>query len=154
VTHRVGKKRLFFLSLCAAALLLGAGPRASAQAYASGDPARGKSIAESNCAACHGVNGNSPDPQFPKLAGQNPAYLYWQLWAFKKATRRSDVMPGIVATLSDAEMADAASFYGQQRRKPHTVKDRHLAAIGERVFFAGMPACAMCRARPGRAACQ
>jgi cytochrome c553 len=120
VTHRVGKKRLFFLSLCAAALLLGAGPPASAQAYASGDPARGKSIAESNCAACHGVERNSPDPQYPKLAGQDLAYLYWQLWGFKKATRRSDLMPAIVATLSDADMADAASFYGQRGRKPDT----------------------------------
>jgi cytochrome c553 len=61
------------------------------------DPARAESIAESNCAACHGADGNSPDPQFPELAGQNPAYTFWQLWAFKEATRRSDVMRGIVA---------------------------------------------------------
>jgi cytochrome c553 len=115
-----------------------------------GDPEHGKRVAEAKCAACHGTNGNSPDPQFPKLAGQNPAYLYQQLWAFKEGTRKSDVMPGIVATLVDADMANVASFYSRQPRKPDTVKDARLAAIGERVFFNGMPSCAMCHGSGGR----
>ena len=113
--------------------------------YAEGNPGHGQQVAEASCRACHGGNGNSvDDPQYPKLAGQDAAYLYWQLWAFKRGTRKSDVMAGIVATLADADMADAASFYSRQVRKPDTVKDLHLAAIGERIFFAGMPACAMC----------
>lgn len=115
-----------------------------------GDPERGERVVESKCMACHGADGNSRDLQFPKLAAQNPAYLYRQLWAFKEGTRKSDVMSGIAATLSDAEMADAASFYSQQRRKPDAVKDMHLAAIGERVFFSGMPSCAMCHGSSGQ----
>ena len=117
---------------------------------AEGNPEQGRHVAETACAACHGTNGNSTDPRYPKLAGQNPAYLYWQLWAFKRGTRRSEVMSGIVARLSDADMADAASFYSRQVRKPDAVKDPPLAAIGERIFFAGMPACAMCHGAPGQ----
>ncbi|WP_431206616.1 c-type cytochrome [Bradyrhizobium betae] len=115
-----------------------------------GDPARGGRVAGAKCATCHGIDGNSQDPQFPKLAAQNPTYLYWQLRAFKDGTRKSDVMTGIVATLSDADMADAASFYSKQPRKPDTVKDDRLAAIGERVFFSGMPSCAMCHGSGGQ----
>ncbi len=114
-----------------------------------GNPERGEHVAEAKCGACHGPDGNSPDRQYPKLAGQDPAYLYWQLWAFKRGTRRSDVMSGIVATLSDADMADAASFYGRQMRKTDAVKDPRLAAIGERIFFGGMPPCAMCHGSTG-----
>lgn len=115
-----------------------------------GDPEKGEHVAEAKCAACHGADGNSSDQQYPKLAGQDPAYLYWQLWAYKKETRRSDVMLGIVGTLSDGEMADAASFYSRQVRKPDTVKDARLAATGERIFFAGMPSCAMCHGSAGQ----
>ncbi len=117
-----------------------------------GNPERGEHVAEDKCGVCHGPDGNSPDPKYPKLAGQTPAYLYRQLWAFKRGMRTSDVMSEIVATLSDADMADAASFYGRQTRKPDTIKDPRLAARGERIFFAGMPSCAMChgsRGRPG-----
>ena len=114
-----------------------------------GDPQQGRTISEAKCASCHGADGNSADPKYPKLAGQDPAYLYWQLWAFKKDTRRSDIMAGIVAALSDSDMADAASFYSRQSRQPDAVRDERLAAVGERIFFAaagpGMsPPCAMC----------
>ena len=97
-----------------------------------------------------GQTGTAQTRSIRKLAGQDPAYLYWQLWAFKRGIRRSDVMSGIVATLSDADMADAASFYGWQTRKPDTVKDPQLAACGELIFFAGMPPCAMCHGLAGQ----
>lgn len=153
------------LTFCAAALVVGASSIAGIAQTATGvpgwssvqfpgstigDPGQGKRVAEAKCAACHGIDGNSPDPQFPKLAAQNPAYLYRQLWAFKEGTRKSDVMSGIVASLSDTDMADAASFYSRQPRQPDTMKDVRLAAIGERVFFNGMPSCAMCHGSGGR----
>ena len=59
-------------------------------------------------------------------------------------------MAGIVAALSDADMADAAAFYGEQRRRPDIVRDQHLARIGERIFTAGMPSCAMCHGFAGQ----
>jgi cytochrome c553 len=123
--------------------------------YAGGDPEDGKRIAEAKCASCHGAEGNSTNPQYPKLAGQNPAYLYWQIWAFKTGARRSDVMSGIVAALSDADTADAASFYAEQAIHPDPIEDRVLASVGKRIFFAGagpgmVPPCAMCHASGGR----
>jgi cytochrome c553 len=119
------------------------------RAAAEGNPEHGKRVAESKCAACHSSDGNSADPKIPKLAGQNPAYLYWQLWAFKMGARRSDIMSGIVATLSDSDLADAASFYSRQGVRPDPIKDQRLAAIGERIYFSGVgrgmtPSCAMC----------
>jgi len=118
-----------------------------------GNPEQGERVAEAKCVACHQADGNSADPKIPKLAGQNPAYLYWQLWAYKTGARRSDIMSGIVATLSDSDMADAASFYSWQTIRPDPIKDQHLAAIGERIFFAGVgpgmaPPCAMCHGSP------
>ncbi|HDR8920319.1 TPA: cytochrome c4 [Burkholderia vietnamiensis] len=113
------------------------------------DADRGARLAESKCAACHGADGNSADAQYPKLAGQKAAYLYSQLWAFKDGYRRSEVMSGIAATLSDADIADAASFFSQQTVRPDPVKNPRLGADGERIFLYGAssgraPACAMC----------
>lgn len=127
------------------------GSRSSGAAV--GNPEQGERVAEVKCVACHQADGNSADPKIPKLAGQNPAYLYWQLWAYKTGARRSDIMSGIVATLSDSDMADAASFYSWQTIRPDPIKDRRLAAIGERIFFAGVgpgmaPPCAMCHGSP------
>ena len=119
-----------------------------------GDPQQGKRVAEAKCAACHGADGNSVDPKTPKLAGQNPSYLYWQLWTFKRGTRRSEIMLGIAETLSDGEMANATSFYSQQTIRPDPVANAPLAAVGQRIFAAGvgpgmMSSCAMCHGLAG-----
>jgi cytochrome c553 len=131
------------------------GSSAPFEGSAVGDPEQGRRLAAAKCAVCHGADGNSPDPQYPKLAGQNPAYLYWQLWAFKTGARRSDIMSGIAAALSDADAADAASFYSQQAIRPDSVKDRTLASTGEHVFFAGASSgmglpCAICHGSAGQ----
>jgi cytochrome c553 len=122
----------------------------SPSGLAEGIPDHGKQVANASCAACHGADGNSTDPKYPKLAGQDAAYLYRQLWAFKSGTRRSDIMAGIVAGLSDADMTDAAAFYSRQSRQPDAVRDPRLAAIGEHIFFTGMPVCAMCHGTSGQ----
>ena len=120
-----------------------------------GDPDQGVQVAKSNCMACHGMDGNGADPQYPKLAGQNLAYLYRQLWAFKKGARLSDVMSGIVAPLSDKEMADVASYYSRQPIHPDPVKDAQLALLGKRIFYSQSvtplmtPTCAACHASGG-----
>jgi cytochrome c553 len=154
-------RKMTGLWLCAALLLVGTGSSiaqipevvpgwSSAQFEGSeGDPIRGRSVAETECASCHGPDGNSPHPEYPKLAGQNPAYLYWQLWAYKTATRTSNVMSRIAAILSDADAADTASFYGGQTIRPDSVKNAALASTGQRIFFGGfrfamVPPCAMC----------
>ncbi|MFL9936711.1 c-type cytochrome [Paraburkholderia sp. RL18-103-BIB-C] len=120
-----------------------------------GDSDPGARVAESKCAACHGADGNSADAQYPKLAGQKAAYMYSQLWAFKDGYRGSEVMSRIAATLSDADIADAASFFSQQVVRPDPVKNPRLRADGERIFLfgassGGAPACAMCHGSPAQ----
>nr|WP_311530180.1 cytochrome c [uncultured Ralstonia sp.] len=128
------------------------GPRHNNSAV--GDPDSGMRVAQAKCATCHGATGNSPDASFPKLAGQNPAYLYWQLWAFRTGARPSEMMTEIATGLSDHEMADAASFYSQQSMQPDPIRNPQMRADGERIFFAGArgrtPACAMCHEVSGR----
>jgi cytochrome c553 len=120
------------------------------------DADRGARLAESRCAACHGDDGNSADAQYPKLAGQKAVYLYSQLWAFKEGYRRSEVMSGVAAMLSDADIADVASFFSQQTVRPDAVKNPRLRADGERIFLYGassgtVPACAMCHGSTSQA---
>lgn len=149
------------LSACLAALLMGtislAVARETGEAYGSraGDPEHDKRVAETRCAACHGADGNSADPRYPKLAGQNARYLYQQLWAFNTGARTSDVMSGIARGLSEADAVDLASFFAHQMIRPDPIKDPDLASVGQRIFFGGAgqgmaPACAMCHGSPGQ----
>ena len=67
------------------------------------------------CAGCHGVDGNSANPEWPKLAGQHPNYLEKQLREFKEGkTRNNAMMAPMVASLTEQDMADLASYYAAQ----------------------------------------
>jgi len=93
--------------LLAAALI--AGP-----ACASGNAEAGKAKS-ATCAGCHGPDGNSTSPMFPKLAGQHPDYLEQALKAYKSGARKNAIMNGQAASLSEQDMADLAEFFGQQK---------------------------------------
>jgi len=71
------KRTLAMLALCAghAHVALAAADPAAAKA----DPAKGQSIANQVCAACHGADGNSAISNNPRLAGQVAEYLQKQL---------------------------------------------------------------------------
>ncbi len=109
-----------------------------------GNPDLGKRVAATHCASCHGDTGNGTNPQYPKLAGQEAAYLYTQLWAFKRGSRPSAVMESIVKPLSDSDIADVSAFYSEQTMHPDKVADQRLASTGEQIYYAGRPSCAMC----------
>ena len=113
-----------------------------------GDAIHGQQLALAKCSACHGADGNSRNQQYPNLAGQKPAYLYRQLQAFKKGTRKSLVMSPIVAPLSDSDLANVAAYFSEQVIQPDAIQDRTLASAGERIFFtpqeSGTLACASC----------
>ena len=113
-------------TLVAGAASLGHGPYATAQpakvapgsgddlraAYASAtDIAEGKRVAETSCASCHGLNGISAAPGVPHLAGQRPAYLHFELRAYKAGTRGDNAMGGAVKFLSDDALLKAAAYY-------------------------------------------
>lgn len=80
---------------------------------ASGDPARGKTIA-ADCASCHGETGVSPSPNYPSVAGQRAAYLYKQLADYKAEKRRNAIMTPFAATLTAQDMADVSAYYAAQ----------------------------------------
>lgn len=110
-----------------------------------GDPGRGQQIAQDKCGACHGADGNGgPDPHFPKLAGQSLPYLYWEIRAFKEGTRKSDIMAPNVAALGYEEIADVATYFSKQTRKPDEQKDESRITAGQSLFYSRMPSCAMC----------
>jgi len=131
----------------------------AAQGAARPDPAKGQSIANQVCVACHAADGNSELAANPKLAGQFPEYLHKQLANFKpaagkKAERDNAVMAGMVANLSDADMRNVAAFYASQKLKPETAKNKMLVAQGQKLYrggnlATGVAACAGCHGPDG-----
>ena len=68
----------------------------------------------------HGVDGNSANPEWPKLAGQHAGYLVKQLQDYRSGARRNAQMSALVTTLNDADMADIAAYYAGQQLKTWT----------------------------------
>ena len=81
-----------------------------------GDSDAGQKKSET-CQACHGPDGNSPDPNFPRLAGQYEDYLTKALHDYKSGERKNAIMNGIVAALSEQDIADLAAFYASQSQE-------------------------------------
>jgi cytochrome c553 len=92
-------------------------------ALAAGDAENGKKIAlEKGCAGCHGVDGNSPAPTWPKIAGQGEKYLVKQLMAFRDnnvetSGRANAVMYGFAQNLTDQEIHDLSAYFAGQTLK-------------------------------------
>lgn len=86
---------------------------ASGGAFAA-DPVAGGEKAKP-CAACHGPHGNSPSPEFPRLAGQHYDYLVKALNDYKSGARKNPIMAPQAANLSRRDVADLAAFYSRQQ---------------------------------------
>lgn len=123
-----------------------------APAHAAGDAAAGRAKS-ATCVGCHGMDGNSPAPAFPKLAGQHADYLYKQLQDYKSGQRANPTMMAMVANLSEADMRDLAAYYAEQ-----TVSAGAAAAdqveLGRTIYHAGIKAkgiaaCAACHGPQG-----
>jgi cytochrome c553 len=81
--------------------------------YATGTVEKGGTKAAA-CAACHGPNGNSTNPEWPRLAGQNAVYIAQQLRLFRAGVRDNAVMKPMASTLSDQDINDLAVYYAAQ----------------------------------------
>jgi cytochrome c553 len=79
-------------------------------ASANGDAEAGKTKA-ATCQACHSVDGNASDPQYPRLAGQYADYIARALHEYKNDERKNPIMKGFSATLSDADIDDLAAYF-------------------------------------------
>jgi cytochrome c553 len=74
----------------------------------------GKKKAAEVCAACHGPDGNSPAPAFPKLAGQHADYLAKTLSEYKSGVRKDPIMAGMAAPLSKEDIENLAAYFATQ----------------------------------------
>ena len=137
-------------------LLLTLGVAGIAQAAATalvGDAAAGQAKT-AVCGACHGPDGNSMAPNFPKLAGQGDRYLLKQLHEIKDGKRQVLEMTGLLANLNDQDLADIAAYYSSQKGSVGAA-DPALVAQGEALFRGGnlekgMPACIGCHSPDGQ----
>jgi len=71
------------------------------------------------CAACHGETGNTETPIYPKLAGQNKAYLEMTLKAYRDQSRKgvqAEAMYGVAAPLTDADIKQLSAYFSEQSR--------------------------------------
>lgn len=121
-------------------------------AQAAGNPEAGQAKA-AVCAACHGADGNSTIPNYPKLAGQGPNYLIKQLKDIKGGARVVPEMIGIVDALSEEDMADIAAYYSSQASSVGAANP-DLVEQGEQLYRGGnlakqIPACTACHMPAG-----
>lgn len=126
----------------------------AAPAKAKPDLAKGEASFGAICAGCHGADGNSGSPAYPKLAQQHPEYLVKQLQEFKSDKRSSAVMKGFASALSDEDMKNIAFWVTAKKSKAGFAKDKELVTLGERIYRGGIadrqvPACAGCHSPNG-----
>jgi cytochrome c553 len=124
----------------------------SVQALAEGDPAAGQAKS-AICAACHGADGNSAVPNWPKLAGQHEQYLARQLRLIKSGARPVAEMAGITPGISDEDIDDLSAWFASQK-PAGGVADESKVDLGERIYRAGnadsgVPACMACHGPAG-----
>lgn len=126
---------------------------ASSMVVAQSDIELGKSKSMP-CAACHGLDGNSVNPQWPKIAGQSAQYIIKQLRHFKNNERINPLMNPQAAALSDDDMKHLAAYYESVARSPGAA-DEKLVAEGEKLYRggnaeSGIPACISCHGPNGK----
>ena len=114
---------------------------------------RAQKIAVTVCGTCHGPTGNSTQPKFPRLAGQNANYLTAQLKSFRGQTRGDPdaigYMWGMASELDDATIIALAAYYSGQKPEPSAVRSTPLGSTGQDIYehgiaSEGVPACRAC----------
>jgi cytochrome c553 len=106
------------------------------------------------CSSCHGPNGNSSNPEWPRLAGQSAVYIAEQLRLFRSGVRNNPVMRPLAAALSDQDIDDLAVYYEAQTPTGLEADPSYWQA-GEALYLRGdsahqVPACVACHGPAGR----
>jgi cytochrome c553 len=126
---------------------------ATSAALASGGDIEAGQAKAATCVACHGVDGNSAAPTFPKLAGLGHKYLLKQMKDIRDGRRPVALMAGQVDNMTDADLSDIAAFYNAQARSAGSA-DPDKVNLGRKVYLAGIaerqvPACSGCHSPTG-----
>jgi cytochrome c553 len=101
-------KKTFVLGFFSLTALVAAGTAAAADVKA------GEAKVKAVCQACHGVDGNSQNADYPKLGGQYPDYLAKALRDYKSGARKNPIMAAFAGTLSTADIENLAAYYAAQ----------------------------------------
>jgi cytochrome c553 len=148
------KSRMVAVALAAQLLGLAFAALAhAADALPAGNAQAGAAKA-ATCGACHGPTGNSPNPEWPSLAGQHHEYIAEQLALLKSGARVAPVMNPMAAMLSPQDMADLAAYFEAQTLVGLEA-DAALAEAGQKLYRGGdaargIPACLACHGPNGR----
>jgi cytochrome c553 len=118
------------------------------------DAARAEEIVAGKCFICHGADGESSSPLFPRLAGQHATYVTRQLADYKSGRRKSGTMQPMVEDLAAADFAALGAYFAARPTRVHAVEDTDLAGVGRFIFnrgnpFSGVAACAGCHGPSG-----
>ena len=145
---RASSATLFFLVIASLSVNAHAAGNAAA-----GDAAAGQTKA-AVCSACHGMDGNSVNPEWPSLAGQHESYTASQLDAFQSGARQNVLMTPMSMGLSDQDKADIAAYYSAKTITV-TAVDPALADLGQKLYRTGdkergIAACTACHGPAGR----
>lgn len=119
------------------------------------DLARAEEIVRGQCFVCHGEQGESSSPMFPRLAGQHAAYVARQLADYKSGRRKSSAMQPMVEDLAAADFPALGAYFEKQPTFAHPVEDPELAQVGRYIYQrgnpdSGVPACASCHGEAGQ----
>ena len=123
---------------------------------ASAQESDARKLATEVCASCHGPRGESISPAFPRLAGQQAAYLEGQLKAFRDRTRADPMaqayMWGMTSQLDDATIKKLSAYYSAQKPVAGKTVDAKLVPQGKAIYEAGIPgakvqACVTCHGK-------
>ena len=118
------------------------------------DTSRAEEIVQGKCFICHGAEGESSSPLFPRLAGQHAGYIARQLADYKNGRRKSGAMQPMVDNLSPADFKALGAWFASRPTTVHAVDDPDLAQVGRFVYLRGNPwsgiaACAACHGPKG-----
>ncbi len=144
--------------LTALTLTVSLASTASAQSLATASElAQAARFVEKNCASCHGANGQSATPAFPRLAGQHEAYLVKQLRDFASGARKSEVMKDKASVLDEPTIRAVAAWFARQKPTVTASDDTLMQAVGQFIYergnvYSGVAACMSCHGSAGRGA--
>ncbi|HEY2346804.1 MAG TPA: c-type cytochrome [Xanthomonadaceae bacterium] len=137
-----------------------------ADAHAQGKPGDAKAgqAKAAACGACHSIDGNSTDAQYPKLAAQQERYVARQLAMFKSGERQNPIMMPMATSLTAQDMRDIGAWFASQKVLPGLADDsviksgpnagKKFYVVGQQIYRGGdaargVPACMACHGPTG-----
>lgn len=123
-----------------------------AASHANQEMERAEEIVQGKCFICHGADGESSSPVFPRLAGQNANYVARQLADYKAGKRKSTTMQPMVEDLSADDFKALGRYFASRPTIGHAIEDGELAQMGRFIFvrgnpYSGVAACATCHGK-------